>query len=191
MREFMSAREFTSVRYGATHGLSDIVPRRQLILYHSVPPYLSDIVPPRLSDIVSLHLSVSDRIYRTTPSMSVRYRITLSDVVPSVCLFLLDTVPLRLSMSVRYRTTLSVHVCQVERGRRAGKHVVVAGCVPQGAPRSDYLHGLSVIGVQQIDRVVEVVEETLKGRQAPPAWRRRMGLYLGRWDEFFRWIVSE
>lgn len=35
--------------------------------------------------------------------------------------------------------------------------------MPQGAPKSGYLKGLSVIGVQQIDRVVEVVEETLKG----------------------------
>jgi hypothetical protein len=41
--------------------------------------------------------------------------------------------------------------------------VVVAGCVPQGAPKTGFLHGLSVVGVQQIDRVVEVVEETLKG----------------------------
>ncbi|EDW01367.1 threonylcarbamoyladenosine tRNA methylthiotransferase [Drosophila grimshawi] len=52
---------------------------------------------------------------------------------------------------------------EIEAGMRNGKHVVVAGCVPQGAPKSDYLRGLSVIGVQQIDRVVEVVEETLKG----------------------------
>ncbi|EDW61309.1 threonylcarbamoyladenosine tRNA methylthiotransferase [Drosophila virilis] len=52
---------------------------------------------------------------------------------------------------------------EIESGMRNGKHVVVAGCVPQGAPKSDYLRGLSVIGVQQIDRVVEVVEETLKG----------------------------
>lgn len=36
-------------------------------------------------------------------------------------------------------------------------------CVPQGAPKSSFLRGLSIIGVQQIDRVVEVVEETLKG----------------------------
>lgn len=35
--------------------------------------------------------------------------------------------------------------------------------MPQGAPKSEYLKGLSVVGVQQIDRVVEVVEETLKG----------------------------
>ncbi|XP_061402651.1 threonylcarbamoyladenosine tRNA methylthiotransferase [Musca vetustissima] len=52
---------------------------------------------------------------------------------------------------------------EIEHGTSTGKHVVVAGCVPQGAPKSGYLKGLSVIGVQQIDRVVEVVEETLKG----------------------------
>ncbi|XP_059620265.1 threonylcarbamoyladenosine tRNA methylthiotransferase [Phlebotomus argentipes] len=52
---------------------------------------------------------------------------------------------------------------EIEAGVAEGKHVVVAGCVPQGAPKSEYLRGLSVIGVQQIDRVVEVVEETLKG----------------------------
>ncbi|XP_033322220.1 threonylcarbamoyladenosine tRNA methylthiotransferase [Megalopta genalis] len=52
---------------------------------------------------------------------------------------------------------------EIEAGRKLGKHVVVAGCVPQGAPKSSFLQGLSMIGVQQIDRVVEVVEETLKG----------------------------
>ncbi|XP_012522119.1 threonylcarbamoyladenosine tRNA methylthiotransferase [Monomorium pharaonis] len=52
---------------------------------------------------------------------------------------------------------------EIEHGKKIGKHVVVAGCVPQGAPKSSFLQGLSVIGVQQIDRVVEVVEETLKG----------------------------
>lgn len=52
---------------------------------------------------------------------------------------------------------------EIEAGKRLGKAVVVAGCVPQGAPKAEFLHGLSVIGVQQIDRVVEVVEETLKG----------------------------
>lgn len=41
--------------------------------------------------------------------------------------------------------------------------IVLAGCVPQAAPNSSYIKGLSVIGVQQIDRVIEVVEETLKG----------------------------
>ncbi|XP_011303966.1 threonylcarbamoyladenosine tRNA methylthiotransferase [Fopius arisanus] len=52
---------------------------------------------------------------------------------------------------------------EIEAGRKMGKHVVVAGCVPQGAPKTSFLSNLSVIGVQQIDRVVEVVEETLKG----------------------------
>lgn len=51
----------------------------------------------------------------------------------------------------------------IQTGLDKGKHVVVAGCVPQGAPKAGYLKGISVIGVQQIDRVVEVVEETLKG----------------------------
>lgn len=54
---------------------------------------------------------------------------------------------------------------EVEKGLDVGKKVVVAGCVPQGRPDADYIRGLSVIGVQQIDRVVEVVEETLKGNQ--------------------------
>ena len=33
--------------------------------------------------------------------------------------------------------------------------------MPQGAPKSAYIQGLSVIGVQQIDRIVEMVEQTL------------------------------
>ncbi|XP_022099435.1 threonylcarbamoyladenosine tRNA methylthiotransferase-like [Acanthaster planci] len=52
---------------------------------------------------------------------------------------------------------------EVQRARRLAKHLVVAGCVPQGQPKLDYINGVSVVGVQQIDRVVEVVEETLKG----------------------------
>ena len=52
---------------------------------------------------------------------------------------------------------------EVKAGLAENKKVVVAGCVPQGKQDSDYLKGLSMIGVQQIDRVVEVVEEALKG----------------------------
>ncbi|GIY34804.1 threonylcarbamoyladenosine tRNA methylthiotransferase [Caerostris extrusa] len=51
----------------------------------------------------------------------------------------------------------------IEEGHKKGKSVVVAGCVSQAAPKTPYLQGLSIIGVHQIDRVVEVVEETLKG----------------------------
>jgi len=54
---------------------------------------------------------------------------------------------------------------EVNKGLDSGKKVVVSGCVPQGKPDAEYIRGLSVIGVQQIDRVVEVVEETLKGNQ--------------------------
>ncbi|TGZ68381.1 hypothetical protein CRM22_004288 [Opisthorchis felineus] len=51
----------------------------------------------------------------------------------------------------------------VKAGMRMGKRLVVAGCVPQSHPAAEYLKGVSIIGVQQIDRVVEVVEETLQG----------------------------
>ena len=51
----------------------------------------------------------------------------------------------------------------VNAGLEGDKKVVVSGCVPQGRPDAPYLRGLSVVGVQQIDRVVEVVEETLRG----------------------------
>lgn len=52
---------------------------------------------------------------------------------------------------------------EIKKAQQLGKYLVVAGCVPQGQPRGEYIKGLSVVGVQQIDRVVEVVEETLKG----------------------------
>ncbi|CAH1155647.1 unnamed protein product [Phaedon cochleariae] len=52
---------------------------------------------------------------------------------------------------------------EIESARQQSKHIVLAGCVTQGAPKSSFVQGLSIIGVQQIDRVVEVVEETLKG----------------------------
>ncbi|EAR99465.2 MiaB-like tRNA modifying enzyme, archaeal-type family protein (macronuclear) [Tetrahymena thermophila SB210] len=45
------------------------------------------------------------------------------------------------------------------------KPIVVAGCVPQGDRNIPGLEDVSVIGISQIDRVVEVVEETLKGNK--------------------------
>ena len=35
-----------------------------------------------------------------------------------------------------------------------GKKVVIAGCVSQGAPDTKFIEGLSIVGVQQIDRFV-------------------------------------
>ncbi|XP_062847878.1 threonylcarbamoyladenosine tRNA methylthiotransferase [Trichomycterus rosablanca] len=51
----------------------------------------------------------------------------------------------------------------IKKAQEQNKKVVLAGCVPQAQPRMDYLKGLSIIGVQQIDRVVEVVDEAVKG----------------------------
>ena len=51
----------------------------------------------------------------------------------------------------------------IKKGRDLNKVIVVSGCVPQGQKDLPELRDLSVVGVQQIDRVVEVVEETLKG----------------------------
>lgn len=53
----------------------------------------------------------------------------------------------------------------ISKCRSAKKPLVVAGCVPQGSRDLKELEGISVVGVQQIDRVVEVVEETLKGHE--------------------------
>ncbi|GIL63707.1 hypothetical protein Vafri_17597 [Volvox africanus] len=51
----------------------------------------------------------------------------------------------------------------ISAGRANGKLLLVAGCVPQGDKRLPELQGVSVLGVTQIDRVVEAVEETLRG----------------------------
>ena len=48
-------------------------------------------------------------------------------------------------------------------GRAAGKALLVAGCVPQGDRNASALEGLSLLGVTQIDRVVEAARETLAG----------------------------
>ena len=46
-----------------------------------------------------------------------------------------------------------------------GKPVIVSGCVPQGDRNLKGLEDVSVLGITQIDRVVEVVEESLKGHK--------------------------
>ncbi|PPD98478.1 hypothetical protein GOBAR_DD04518 [Gossypium barbadense] len=53
----------------------------------------------------------------------------------------------------------------ITKCKSAKKPLVVAGCVPQGSRDLKELEGVSIVGVQQIDRVVEVVEETLKGHE--------------------------
>jgi len=53
----------------------------------------------------------------------------------------------------------------VEKNKGDRKPIVVAGCVPQGDKNIPQIEDVSVIGVTQIDRIVEVVEETLKGNR--------------------------
>eukprot|EP01068_Selenidium_serpulae_P016796 Selendium_serpulae@DN6323_c0_g1_i1.p1 len=52
-------------------------------------------------------------------------------------------------------------VWQVNEARKLKKHVVMSGCVPQGD--RTLLKDVSAIGIQQINRVVDVVEQTLQG----------------------------
>lgn len=51
----------------------------------------------------------------------------------------------------------------VAKSKESGKSVVVSGCVPQADNKKDQWSDVSVIGVQQIDRVVQVVEQSLQG----------------------------
>lgn len=84
------------------------------------------------------------------------YGYKLTDDPESADLWLLNSCTVKGPAETHFRN-------EIEKGKKLGKHVVAAGCVPQGAPKSSYLEGLSIVGVQNIDRVVEVVEETLKG----------------------------
>ena len=51
----------------------------------------------------------------------------------------------------------------VNTGKKEGKPVVVAGCVSQADRNISGLEDTSMIGIQNIDRVLEVVEQTLQG----------------------------
>jgi len=54
----------------------------------------------------------------------------------------------------------------VTEARNSGKAAVLAGCVPSGDKKlceSSFLDGVSMLDVSQLDRIVEVVEESLKG----------------------------
>ncbi|XP_061196198.1 threonylcarbamoyladenosine tRNA methylthiotransferase-like [Saccostrea echinata] len=96
----------------------------------------------------------SDSEYMAGQLASYGYKIT--DSRDSADLWLLNSCTVKNPAEDHFRN-------EIKKAREKQKKIVVAGCVPQGQPRADYLQGLSVIGVQQIDRVTEVVEETLKG----------------------------
>lgn len=97
----------------------------------------------------------SDSEYMAGQLAAYGYKITTNDALNSD-LWLLNSCTVKNPAEDGFRN-------EIKKAQQLGKYVVLAGCVPQGQPRSEYMKGLSVVGVQQIDRVVEVVEETLKG----------------------------
>lgn len=121
------------------------------------PPILSSIIPGTQTIYVKTwgctHNN-SDTEYMAGQLAMYGYK--LSDDKLKADLWLLNSCTVKNPAEDQFRN-------EIEHGKKIGKHIVVAGCVPQGAPKSSFLQGLSIIGVQQIDRVVEVVEETLKG----------------------------
>ncbi|KAI0528562.1 hypothetical protein KFK09_001104 [Dendrobium nobile] len=82
----------------------------------------------------------------------------LTDISEEADLWLINTCTVKSPSQSAMETLIS-------KGKNAKKPLVVAGCVPQGSRDIKELEGISIIGVQQIDRVVEVVEETLKGHE--------------------------
>merc|ERR1712157_72797 len=57
---------------------------------------------------------------------------------------------------------------------KAGKGVVLAGCVPSGdKAMAKKLKDVSVLHVSQLDRIVDVVEETVKGNTVSLLDRRK------------------
>jgi hypothetical protein len=84
------------------------------------------------------------------------YGYALVDDAASADLWLINTCTVKSPSQSAMDTLLS-------SGRAANKALLVAGCVPQGDRNASSLAGLSLLGVTQIDRVVEAASETLKG----------------------------
>ena len=52
---------------------------------------------------------------------------------------------------------------EMQKAQKTGKPTIVSGCVPAGDPNNSHFDNVSVIGVQQIDKVAEVVKEAARG----------------------------
>lgn len=63
-------------------------------------------------------------------------------------------------------------ISMVCKAKKIKKPLVVAGCVPQGDQMIPELAEVSAVGVTQIDRIVEVVEETLKGHKVQLMYKK-------------------
>lgn len=65
----------------------------------------------------------------------------------------------------------------VSNSKEAGKRVVLAGCVPSSDRKlAESLQDVSVLDVTQLDRIVEVVEESVKGHTVKIMDKRQGGL---------------
>uniref|UniRef100_A0A7S4DHF9 Threonylcarbamoyladenosine tRNA methylthiotransferase n=1 Tax=Lotharella globosa TaxID=91324 RepID=A0A7S4DHF9_9EUKA len=72
-----------------------------------------------------------------------------------------------------------VFVNAIKAGKDQKKPMVLCGCVPQGEPDHPVFEGTSLLGVNQIDRIVEVAEETLKGHSVRLLSKRPKNSKLG------------
>jgi len=62
----------------------------------------------------------------------------------------------------------------VGQAQELGKHVVLAGCVPSSDRKlAESIEGVSVLDVSQLDRIVEVVEESIKGHTVKLLQKRK------------------
>jgi len=148
-KERYANKKFVSVRPKKSQ-MNENGPTKEKIIHESIIPGTQNIY---LKTWGCSHNS-SDSEYMAGQLASYGYNLTNSR--DDADLWLLNSCTVKNPSEDTFRN-------EIKSGLDQGKHVVVAGCVPQGAPKSEYIEGLSVIGVQQIDRVVEVVEETLKG----------------------------
>ncbi|XP_050379230.1 uncharacterized protein LOC126796448 [Argentina anserina] len=123
----------------------------------------SQIKPPKVPGTETIYIKTfgcshnqSDSEYMAGQLSAFGY--SLSDNPEDADLWLINTCTVK-SPSQSAMDTL------ISKGKGAKKPLVVAGCVPQGSRDIKELDGVSIVGVQQIDRVVEIVEETLKGHE--------------------------
>ncbi|KAF2297370.1 hypothetical protein GH714_022003 [Hevea brasiliensis] len=114
------------------------------------------VIPRKNKNKSNLDASKSDSEYMAGQLSSFGYALT--DIPEDADLWLINTCTVKSPSQSAMDTLLT-------KGKRAKKPLVVAGCVPQGSRNLKELEGVSIVGVQQIDRVVEVVEETLKGHE--------------------------
>ena len=98
--------------------------------------------------------NVSDSEFMSGQLQSYGY--TLSDDPAAADVWVVNTCTVKNPSQSAMNTVIS-------KGKASGKKLVVAGCVPQGDQHAKELDNLSIVGITQIDRIVEVVERTLGG----------------------------